>query len=102
MLLLNDTLSSSQVKGRRFVCAPFHKEVFTILTAEFLPGDRFRLAQNGSDTLTGKRTTLGKSLGVTAVTVILGIITKTGPDRVELDVSSHSGQCLANSPVGHS
>jgi hypothetical protein len=49
--------------------APFDKEVFAILAAEFLPGDGFRLAQNGSDTLTGKRRTLGKSLGVTAVTV---------------------------------
>src|SRR6516165_10448069 len=98
MLLLNDTLSSSQVKGRRFVCAPgapFHKEVFTILAAEFLPGDRLRLAQNGSDTLTGKRTTLGKSRGVTAVTVILGVSTQTGPDRIELDISSHGGQCLS-------
>ena len=87
MLLLSDTLSSSQVKCRRFVCAPgapFHKEVFAILAAEFLPGDRFRLAQNGSDTLTGKRRTLGKSLGVTAVTVILGIITQAGPDRVDI------------------
>jgi hypothetical protein len=54
-----------------------------ILAAEFLPGDRFRLAQNGSDTLTGKRTTLGKSLGVTAVTIILGVMTQTGPDGVE-------------------
>src|SRR6516164_563112 len=97
ILLFNDTLSSSQVKGRRLVCAPgtpFHKEVFTILAAEFLPGDGFRLAQNGSDAFTGKKRTLGKSLGVTAITVILGIITETGPDRVELDVSSHSGQCL--------
>ena len=33
ILLFNDTLSSSQVKGRWFVCAPgapFHKEVFAI------------------------------------------------------------------------
>src|SRR6516225_3903407 len=99
MLLLSDTLSSSQVKCRRFVCAPgapFHKEVFAILAAEFLPGDRFRLAQNGSNTLTGKKRTLGQSLGVTAVTVIFGVSTQTGPDRVELDVSSHSGQCLAS------
>src|SRR4029077_12775686 len=98
ILLFNDTLSSRQVKGRWFVCAsgaPFHKEVFAILAAEFLPGDRFRLAQNGSDALTGKKRTLGKSLGVTAVTVILGISTQAGADRVELDVSSHSGQCLA-------
>jgi hypothetical protein len=46
MLLFNDTLSSSQVKGRRFVCAPgvpFHKEVLSILAAEFVPGDGFRL-----------------------------------------------------------
>jgi hypothetical protein len=94
MLLFNDTLSSSQVKGRRFVCTPgaaFHKEVFAILAAEFLPGDRFRLAQNGSDALTGKKRTLGESFGVTAVTVILGIITQAGPDRIELDVSSHGG-----------
>jgi hypothetical protein len=58
ILLFNDTLRSSQVKGRRFVCAPgtpFHKEVFAILAAEFLPGDGFRLAQNGSDALTGKK-----------------------------------------------
>src|SRR4029077_17237197 len=98
ILLFNDTLSSRQVKGRRLVCtpgAPFHKEVFAILAAEFLPGDGFRLAQNGSDALTGKKRTLGKSLGVTAVTVILGIITQAGADRVELDICSHSGQCLA-------
>jgi hypothetical protein len=38
--------------------------------------------------LTGKKRTLGKSLGVTAVRVILGIITQTDPDRVELDVCS--------------
>src|ERR1700751_2976484 len=98
ILLFNDTLSSSQVKGRRFVCAPgapFHKEVFAILAPEFLPGGCLRLAQNGSNAFTGKKRTLGKSLGVTAVTVILGVITQTGPDRLELDVSSHSGQCLA-------
>jgi hypothetical protein len=78
ILLFNDTLSSSQVKGRRFVCAPgvpFHKEVFTVFAPEFLPGDRFRLAQNGSDTLTGKKRTLGKSLGVAAVALILGVST---------------------------
>src|ERR1700751_2049159 len=98
ILLFNDTLSSSQVKGRRFVCTPgaaFHKEVFAILAAEFLPGDRFRVAQNGSDALTGKKRALGKSLGVTAVTVILGISAQTGADRIELDLSSHSGQCLS-------
>src|SRR6516162_6834043 len=97
ILLFNDTLSSSQVKGRWFICAPgapFHKEVFAILVAEFLPGGCLRLAQNGSDTLTGKKRTLGNSLGVTAVAVILGIRTQTGPDRVELDVCSHGGQCL--------
>ena len=44
--------------------------------------------------MTGKKRTLGKSLGVTAVTVILGIITQAGADRVELNVSSHGGQCL--------
>jgi hypothetical protein len=78
ILLFNDTLSSSQVKGRRFVCAPgapFDKEVFPILAAEFLPRDRFRLAENGSDTLTGKERILGNSLGITAVTVILGVST---------------------------
>src|SRR6516164_4316319 len=94
ILLFNDTLNSSQVKGRWLICAPgapFDKEVFAILAAEFLPGDRFRLAQNGSDALTGKKRTLGKSLGVTAVTVILGISAQAGPDRVELDISSHSG-----------
>jgi len=91
MLLLSDTLSSSQVKCRRFVCAPgappgapFHKEVFAILATEFLPGDRLLLAQDGSDTFTGKKRTLGESLGVTAVTVILGIITQAGPDRVDI------------------
>ena len=70
ILLFNDTLSSSQVKGRRFICAPraaFDKEVFAILAAEFLPGDRFRLAQNSSDALTGKKRTLGESFGVAAV-----------------------------------
>src|SRR6516164_3486790 len=99
ILLFNDTLNSSQVKGRWLICAPgapFDKEVFAILAAEFLPGDRFRLAQNGSNTLTGKERTLGQSLGVTAVTVIFGISTQTGADRVELDVSSHSGQCLTS------
>ena len=36
ILLFNDTLSSGQVKGRRFVCAlgaPFDKQVFAILAA---------------------------------------------------------------------
>jgi hypothetical protein len=42
------------------------------------------LAQDGSDTFTGKKRTLGESLGVTAVTVILGIITQAGPDRVDI------------------
>src|SRR5262249_15233259 len=98
ILLFNDMLSSGQVKGRWFVCAPgapFDKEVFTILAAEFLPGDRFRLTQDGSDTLMGKKRTLGNRLGVTAVTVILGVITQTGADRIELDISSHSSQCLS-------
>jgi hypothetical protein len=88
ILLFNDTLSSGQVKGRRFVCAlgaPFDKQVFAILAAEFHPGDRVRLAQNGSDTLVGNKTTLGESLGVTAVTIILGVSTQTGPDRVQVD-----------------
>jgi hypothetical protein len=51
------------------------------LAAEFLPEDRFRLGQNGSDALTGKKRTLGKSLGVTAITVILGVSTRA---RTEL------------------
>jgi tetratricopeptide (TPR) repeat protein len=55
----------------------------------------FRLAQDGSDTFTGKARTLAKSLGVTAVTIILGVSTQTGSDRVELDISSHSRQCLS-------
>src|SRR5262249_1297445 len=69
ILLFNDMLSSSQVKGRRFGCAPraaFDKEVFAVPAAEFLPGDRFGLTQNGSDAWAGNKTTLGKSLGVTA------------------------------------
>ena len=97
ILFFNDTLSGGQIKGRWFICTPeaaFHKEVFAILAAELFPGERFRLTQNGSDTLPGKNRTLGKGLGVTAVTIILGVGTQTGPDRVELDISSHSGQCL--------
>ena len=98
MLLFNDLLSGSQVKGRRFGCAPraaFDKEVFAVLTAEFLPGDRFGLTQNGSDPLAGNKTTLGKSLGVTAVTIILRVSAQPGSDRVKLDVSSHGGQGLS-------
>jgi hypothetical protein len=48
ILLFNDMLSGSQVKGGRFVYAPgapFHKEVFSILAAEFFPGNGFRLAR---------------------------------------------------------
>jgi hypothetical protein len=44
--------------------------------------------------LVGNKTTLAKSLGVTAVTIILGVSTQTGPDRVQVDVGSHGGQCL--------
>jgi len=76
ILLFNDMLSRSQVKGRRFGCAPraaFDKEVFAVLAAEFLSGDRFGLTQNAFDPLAGNETTLGKSLGVTAVTIILGV-----------------------------
>ena len=61
MLLFNDMLSSSQVKGRRFGCAPrvaFDKEVFAVLAAEFLPGDRFGLTQNGSDPLASRKQVL--------------------------------------------
>jgi hypothetical protein len=69
--------------------------VFAIVAAEFVPGDGFRLAQDRSDPFTGKTRTIGKSLGVPAVTIILGVTTKTGPDRVKFDIGSHSGQCLS-------
>jgi hypothetical protein len=60
---------TTKVKDRRSVCtvrAPFDKEVLAILPAKFLPGDGFWLAQNGLDTLAGKVTPLGQSLGCTA------------------------------------
>jgi hypothetical protein len=54
--------------------------------AELLPRAAFGLAQNGSDTLACKNGALGQSLGVTAVTVILGVITQTGLDAVRCSV----------------
>ena len=54
------------------------------------------MAQNNSDTLTAQGgTTLGARLCIAAITIIFGIGTKTGANRVELDVSSHGGQGLA-------
>jgi len=54
------------------------------------------VAQNNSDTLTAQGgTTLGARLCIAAITIIFGIGTKTGANRVELDVSSHGGQGLA-------
>jgi hypothetical protein len=52
------------------------------------------LAQNNSDTLAGQGGTLGERLGIAAITIVFGIGTKTGPNRVELDVSSYGGQGL--------
>ena len=65
VLFLNDMLRSSQINGRRFVCAagtPCHKQVFAVLAAKIRPGDSLRLAQNGSNPLPGKRTTYAKGL----------------------------------------
>jgi hypothetical protein len=87
--LFNDTLRSGRVKGWRFVCAleaPFCKAVFAVLAADFLPRAAFGPAQNGSDTFACKKRALGQSLGVTAVTVILGVITQTGLDAVRCSV----------------
>ena len=43
----------------------------------------------------GQGGTLGERLSVTAITIIFGIGTKTGANRVELDVSGHRGKGLA-------
>jgi hypothetical protein len=43
----------------------------------------------------GQRRTLGERLGIAAITIVFGIGTKTGANRVELDVSGHRGQGLA-------
>ena len=53
------------------------------------------VAQNNSDTLASQRGTFGERLGIAAITIIFGIGTKTGTNRVELDVSSHCSQGLA-------
>jgi hypothetical protein len=45
--------------------------------------------------LAGNKTTLDKSLGVTAVTIILRVSAQPDSDRVKLDVSSHGGQGLS-------
>ena len=89
LLLLNDLLNCGQVKRRWSVSTagiPYHKEVYAVLAAEFRPGDSLRLTQNGSDPLTGNRTTLADSLGVTGVTVVLRVTTQAGPDRIKLNV----------------
>jgi hypothetical protein len=53
------------------------------------------VAQNNSDTLASQGRTLGERLGIATITIVFGIGTKTGANRVELDVSSHCGQSLA-------
>ena len=45
--------------------------------------------------LAGQGRTLGDRLGIAAITIVFGIGTKTGANRVELDVSSQCGQGLA-------
>jgi hypothetical protein len=52
------------------------------------------VTQNNADTLAGQGRTLGERLGIAAITIIFGIGTKTGANRVELDVSSHRRQGL--------
>ena len=77
MLLVNDGLSSGQVKGWPLgfgVQASMHKEVLAILSADFFPGDSLCLAQNNSDTLAGQRGTLGERLSVATITIIFWIV----------------------------
>src|SRR5271157_2499436 len=47
------------------------------------------------NTLASQGGTFGERLGIATITIIFGIGTKTGANRVELDVSSHRGQGLA-------
>jgi len=51
--------------------------------------------RNHSDTLAGQGGTLGERLDIATITIIFGIGTKTGANRIEFDVSSHCGQGLA-------
>jgi hypothetical protein len=98
LLLDNHLLSSGQLKGCPFGGAPYtalQKEVLAIAPADFLPAKRGWLSQKGSDPLLGQYTALGQCLGIAAVTVIFGVSTKPGSNRVKLDIGPHRRHRLA-------
>src|SRR5580704_5706800 len=92
LLLLNDLLRLGQVKGPRFVLAghcAFQIQAFAILCFNFLPAGARRQVQDGPQTLLGNRAPLSDRLRITAVSIILGILTQPCANRVQIDVGGN-------------
>jgi hypothetical protein len=67
----------------------FEIQAFAILSLNFLWARVLRQVQDGPETLLGNRAPLGDRLRITAVSIILGILTQACTNRVQIDVGGN-------------